>query len=251
MVCPLFRGVVILCDAGNGRVLAVIDSMEITLIRTGAATGVAARHLANKDSSVVTICGCGNQGRISLKALMHTHPVKQVYAYDADRAIAENYARDMAASFNVTVEPVADLHTGARRSDICVTCTPSKKPLLFKNDVREGTFIAAVGADSDDKVEIDPHLIASARLIADITEQSAAIGDFHYALEQGCVGLSHVQAELGDVIAGKKPGRTLRKEVVVFDSTGTALQDVAAAAIVYEKALAKGIGTSFNFGKPL
>lgn len=245
---PTIQGVAMLCDAGNGSVLALIDSMELTLIRTGAATGAAARYLARKESSVVTICGCGNQGRISLMALRHTHEITKVFVYDTDHQVADTYARELSERLQMDIEPVRRLSTAVLRSDICVTCTPSKEPLLFKDDVREGTFIAAVGADSEDKNEIDPGLVASAKLFADVAEQSATFGDFHHALNSGSVDASHLYAELGDVIAGTKTGRVHDKEIILFDSTGTALQDVVAAALVYERAVEQGIGLQFNFG---
>jgi ornithine cyclodeaminase/alanine dehydrogenase-like protein (mu-crystallin family) len=112
----------------------------------------------------------------------------------------------------------------------------------MRGDVRPGAFVAAVGADNPLKQELDPGLMASGKIVVDILEQCAAIGDLHHALEAGAVTEADVYAELGEIVAGRKPGRTSEEEIVIFDSTGTALQDVAAAAVVYERALRAGVG---------
>jgi alanine dehydrogenase len=124
-----------------------------------------------------------------------------------------------------------------------------KRILPKREYVSPGTFIAAVGADSDDKQELDPKLIASSKVVVDLVEQCATIGELHHALEQGIVTKQDVQAELGEIITGKKAGRTSDDEVIIFDSTGTALQDVAAAAIVYERAVCTGIGVVMDLAK--
>jgi alanine dehydrogenase len=243
---PTIQGVVILCDAERGRPLAVMDSAELTAVRTAAATGVAARYLARPDSKIATVCGCGVQGRAQLRALARVLRLEKVYAFDRDEARAESFAREMSDELRVGVEPAADLRRAAVESDVCVTCTPSRRPILMRGDVRPGAFVAAVGADNPLKQELDPQLMASGRIVVDILEQCAAIGDLHHALEAGAVTRDGVYAELGEIVAGRKPGRTSDEEVVIFDSTGTALQDVAAAVIVYEKALRDGVGLSLN-----
>lgn len=245
---PGIQGVIVVCNVENGRLLAVMDSIEITIVRTGAATGVAAHYLSREDAKTVTICGCGNQGRISLRALLKVRNMEFVYAYDIDPERSKQFANELSRELNIGIIAVDNLKSATTRSDICVTCTPSRKPLLFKEDVGPGMFIAAVGADNEDKQEIDPGLMAVSKVVVDLAAQSASIGDLHHALKQGLVTRSHVHAELGEVIAGKKAGRENDDEIIVFDSTGTALQDVASAAAVYEKALQKGCGTKFNFG---
>src|SRR5262249_1371211 len=133
------------------------------------------------------------------------------------------------------IEAVDELAVAARQSDICVTCTPSKRHFLEWEYVKPGTFIAAVGADSDDKQEIDPRLIASNKLVVDSVDQCAAIGELHHALDLGLMTRENVHGELGEVIAGKKSGCQSKDEIIIFDSTGTAIQDVAASALVYER----------------
>jgi alanine dehydrogenase len=243
---PTIQGVVVLCDAERGWPLAVMDSMKLTALRTAAATGVAAKYLASPDSKVATICGCGIQGRAQLRALTLVLRLEKVYAFDSDDARAESFAREMSDDLGVEVEAASDLRTAARECDVCVTCTPSRRPVLMRGDVRPGTFVAAVGADNPKKQELDPLLMASGKIVVDILEQCAAIGDLHHALEAGAVTKDDVYAELGEIITGRKPGRTSEEEIIIFDSTGTALQDVVAAALVYERALRTGVGMSLN-----
>jgi len=243
---PTIQGVVVLYDAERGRPLAILDSMELTALRTAAATGVAARHLARPDSKIVTVCGCGVQGRVQLRALAEVLPVEKVYAFDAEAARAESFAREMSEELGVEAEAAADLRRATGGSDVCVTCTPSRRPVLARGDVRPGTFVAAVGADTPLKQELDPGLMASGKIVVDILEQCVEIGDLRHALKAGAVTEADVYAELGEIVAGRKPGRTSEEEIIIFDSTGTALQDVAAAAVVYERALRDGVGLRLN-----
>ncbi|HJU55640.1 MAG TPA: ornithine cyclodeaminase family protein [Pyrinomonadaceae bacterium] len=246
---PLIQGVVLLCDALNGYPLAVMDSIEITIQRTGAATAVAAKHLARPDSKVVTVAGCGNQGRISLRALKRVLPLEKAFAYDRDEAQAASLAQELAGELRIEVEATNDLERAVGRSDIVVTCTPSRQAFLRSDWVAPGTFVAAVGADSAEKQELEPTLTARSRLVCDLVEQCAGIGELRYALDAGLLTRGQVHAELGEVVAGVKPGRMSPEETIVFDSTGMALQDVVAAAAVYEKAVALGRGTLMDFSE--
>jgi alanine dehydrogenase len=245
---PTIQGGIAVFDADNGILLALMDSIEITIIRTGAATGIAAKYLAKKGSKTITICGCGNQGLISLTAIAKSRAFNTAYLYDINRLQAERLSRHVAGLYKgLEVVCVHDVKSALRESDIVVTCTPSRTPIVDREDIAPGTFIAAVGCDSEDKSEIHPQLISASKVVSDFTEQSAAFGDLHHAIEQGLVTRSHVHAELGEIIAGRKNGREDENEIIVFDSTGTALQDVAAASIVYEKAVANSVGSRFNF----
>ena len=246
---PLIQGVIVLCDGESGYPLALMDSIEITIIRTGAATGVAAKYLARTDARVATICGCGNQGRISLRAIAKIRNLSRVYAWDIDQNQARRFADELSRELNVEVAPVDDLAAAVRESDICVTCTPSKEHFLKREYVSRGTFIAAVGADSEDKQELDPALIGSNTVVVDLLEQCASIGELHHALKQGLLTKQDVHAELGEIVTGKKAGRISEEEIIIFDSTGTALQDVAAASIVYERAASAGIGSVINLAE--
>jgi ornithine cyclodeaminase/alanine dehydrogenase-like protein (mu-crystallin family) len=245
---PAIQGVIVLCDADDGRPLAVMDSIEVTIRRTAAATAVAAKYLARPDARTVLLCGCGAQGRAQLRALARVLPLERAYAFDADAGAARSLARDLAAELDLEVSAVGDLAGALRRSDVCVTCTPSRKPLLFPDQVAPGTFVAAVGADSPDKQELDPRLMASAVVVTDVLDQCAAFGDLHHALDAGAMSRDAVQAELAELVSGRKPGRRSRDEITIFDSTGTALEDVAAAAVAYENAVARGSGLKVALG---
>jgi len=244
---PLIQGVIVLCDAENGYPLALMDSIEITIQRTGAATAVAAKYLARPESKSITICGCGNQGRVSLRALSDFFSLNEVFAYDIDGAAAQVFASDMSAETGLNVSRVHELEPAVRRSDIVVTCTPSNQFFLSAEWVRAGTFIAAVGADNEHKQELEPFLLSQNKTVVDTLDQAATIGDLHHAIDAGLVKADDAYAELGEIVAGKKPGRSSPDEIIVFDSTGMALQDVIAAAAVYEKAMSKGLGKLIDF----
>ena len=246
---PTIQGVIVLNDAENGRLLALFDSIELTIVRTGAATGIAAKWLSNDVLSTVTICGCGNQGSISLKAILKVRTVERVFAFDLDENQIARLKAEFADEVKIIPTSIYELPAALQKSNIVVTCTTSKKPFVHKDNILPGTFVAAVGADNEDKQEIFSSLIASNKLVTDFTDQCASIGELHHAIKEKRMAKSDVYAELGEVIAGNKSGRTSKEEIIVFDSTGTALQDVAAATIVYEKALTMGIGTKLNFAE--
>lgn len=244
---PSIQGLILLCDAENGHPLAVMDSIHVTILRTGAATAVAAKHLARPDSRVAAICGCGNQGRIQLRALAAVLPLERAEVFDTDTVRAERFARDVSEELGIDARPAPDVASAVGSSDVCVTCTPARRFFLERHMVRPGTFIAAVGADSPHKQELDPELFAESRVVADDLEQCAAFGELHHALDAGQITLGGVHGELAEIVAGQKSGRVSEEEITIFDSTGTALQDVAAAALVYEKARAGGIGRRIDF----
>ena len=244
---PNILGLILLCDGSNGRPLAVMDSIDITILRTGATAALAAKYLARPDSSTLTICGCGNQGRIQLLAMLQVLPgIRQVYAWDANADTARDFANRMASELPGTVEVVEDVGIAARDSDVIVTCTPARSFYLHREDIRPGTFIAAVGADSPGKQELEPALVASSKLVVDVLEQCARIGELQHALAANLMTLDQVHGELGRVVTGQIPGRQTDEETILFDTTGSAIQDTAAAVLVYEKALSLGAGLWLN-----
>lgn len=227
---PTIQGAILLCDGETGALLAIMDSIEVTLRRTAAASALAARFLARPDSATILVCGCGEQGRAQLAALRHVLPLKRALAWDRERDLAQGFAEETGA------EAVADLEAAARESDVIVTCTTARVPFLGAPHVRPGTFVAAVGADSPEKSEIEPALMAKALVVADALAQSAVMGDLHHALAAGVMDRRAVHAELAELVTRRKQGRTSEEQITLFDSTGTALQDVAAAALIYERA---------------
>jgi alanine dehydrogenase len=243
---PTIQGAITLCDGETGYPLALMDSTEITINRTGAATAVAAKYLARADSAIATICGCGKQGRIQLIALKYALPLERVFAYDIDEDAARAFADQLTGELGISVIPALMLQDATRQSDVIVTCSTSRRAFLRKDDVPPGAFVAAVGADSHDKQELDVRLIPSNKIVVDVLEQCAAIGELHHAINEGVAKTSDVYAELGEIVTGRKRGRTSRDEIIILDTTGTAIQDVAAAAIIYERAKDAGVGYSCN-----
>jgi ornithine cyclodeaminase/alanine dehydrogenase-like protein (mu-crystallin family) len=230
---PTIQGAVLLFSGKDGRLLAILDSIEITSKRTAAASALAAKHLARRDSSTLAILGCGEQGRAQLAAISRVMPLARVAAWDIDAAKAERFARD---TRQLEARATADLGDATRGADIIVTATSSKAAFLTREHVSPGTFIAAVGADNPHKSEIAPQLMAQAKVVADLVAQGEVMGDLHHAIEAGAMTAAQVHAELGEIVAGLKPGRTSATEITLFDSTGVAIQDVAAAAWAYERA---------------
>ncbi|MFI5015577.1 MAG: ornithine cyclodeaminase family protein [Hyphomicrobiales bacterium] len=245
---PTIQGVIVLFDADNGCVLAVMDSIEITLHRAAAATALAARYLARPASATATICGCGDQGRVQLAALRHALPLRHVHAWDIDAAKAKDFADEMGSRWNLDIRPAASLRAAATASDAIVTCTTAHQPFLGRADVAPGTFIAAVGADSHDKSELEPDLMGAATVVADVLAQCVVMGDLHHAIRAGAMHAEDVHGELGELVVGAKRGRSGDGEITIFDSTGTAIEDVASAARVYERASAEGIGMPCRLG---
>jgi ornithine cyclodeaminase/alanine dehydrogenase len=239
---PTVQGVIYLADGTSGRPLALMDSIEITINRTGAATTLATRHLARNDSRVATICGAGVQGRIQAVAITAARHLERIHMWDANPDAATALAKDLSGSLGLDVQACRDL-APVRDSDIVVTCTSAKQAFLTPDLVRPGTFIAAVGADNPDKQELDPALFIRARVVVDSLDQCADIGDLHHALKAGVITRDRVHATLAEVVAGRKPGRGDAREITLFDSTGLGLQDVAAASALYRRAIAQGVGT--------
>jgi ornithine cyclodeaminase/alanine dehydrogenase-like protein (mu-crystallin family) len=231
---PTIQGVIVLADGNNGVLLAILDSIEVTLRRTAAASALAAQLLAAPKSSTLLVCGCGEQGRAHAEALRYVLPIERVLLWDRDREAAELLARA------INGEPVDDFDAASLTADIIACCTSAREPFLNAGIVRGGTFIAAVGADNPDKNEIAPSLMASAAIVTDSTAQCAAMGDLHHALAAGLIAQNAVRAELGEVVTRSKVGRRSPDEIIIFDSTGTGLQDVAAAATIYERLSAAG-----------
>jgi alanine dehydrogenase len=225
---PTIQGVVVLFDAAGGTPLAMMDSIALTKQRTAAATAVAAKYLARANAKTLMIYGCGQQAAAQLAAIRCVLPIERVNVVDVDSSRAELFARQNHAQ------------VGARPADVVVTCTTSKKPFL--RDLAPGTFVAAVGADNPEKSEIDPMAMRDAVVVADVLEQCATIGDLRAAIAAGVMSRDDVRAELGAIVAGRTTGRRDDAEVIIFDSTGAGFQDLAAAAIAYERALEQGRG---------
>jgi len=177
--------------------------------------------------------------------------IDRVMAYDVRVERAAHFAHDMTRQLGVDVLAVDDLRAAARQTTIWVTCTPARRWFLGREHVAPGAFVAAVGADNPDKQEIEPELLANSAVVADVLEQCATIGDLHHAIARGVMRREDVRAELADVVSGHASVRRTPEEVVVFDSTGTALQDVAAAVAIYSRAVETGDALVVDLGASL
>src|SRR5438132_4695374 len=144
---PTIQGLIAVYDAEDGRPLAVLDSIDITIKRTAAASAVAAKYLARKNSSVATICGCGGKARAQLRAIHSVLALKKILGFDLNKGPAKNFAADLSHELKLDIEPTRDLPTAIQKSDVCVTCTTSTEFFVRKEDVAYGTFITTVGAD--------------------------------------------------------------------------------------------------------
>jgi len=245
---PTIQGAIFLCDGRDGRLLAIIDSIEVTAMRTGAASAVAAKYLSRPDSQKMAVIGCGVQGLVQLQSVLEVRSPGTVYLYDLDRQraveTAETARRDDPDREYIVADDIA---TASTNSDIILTCTTARSPVLRPDDVSPGSFIAAVGADNDDKQELSSELLANSTVVCDLIDQCKDIGDLHHAISDGAMTVADVAAELGDVVSGRTSVDWSAQNVVVFDSTGSAIQDVAAAGVIYERALASGSGTRMRF----
>jgi ornithine cyclodeaminase/alanine dehydrogenase-like protein (mu-crystallin family) len=243
---PTIQGAVLFCDGKTGALLAVMDSIEITLRRTAAATALAARHLARPDSHTVAVVGCGDQALPQLQALADVLPLQSGRVFDLDPARAER----LASTSRLKLSVARDLAEATVGADVVVTCTTAREPFLGPGHVRPGAFVAAVGADAPHKSEIAPALMAAARVFTDVTAQAAEMGDLHHAVAAGAMARSGVAGELADLVCGRVAGRDTDDQVALFDSTGVAVQDVAAALTAFRCAAQGGAALRLALGAP-
>jgi alanine dehydrogenase len=226
---PTIQGAILAFDTRCGKLLAIIDSGSVTSIRTAATTAVALRHLAREGSKVATIIGCGAQGESHLKVLAHVLPIETVFMFDIDPARALALAsRAQGMQLPFTVLAIPEFAAGTGQSDVVITCTSSTAPYLEVHHVREGTVVAAVGADNDRKAEIAMSLLEAARIVTDQTEQCLKSGDLR-RLAGRPSGEQGAWSELGDLVT-RGGGRVRGNERVVFDSSGLAVEDLAIVA---------------------
>lgn len=244
---PTIQGAILLSNSRDGRLLAILDSIEVTALRTGAASAVAAKHLAPGRPRTATMIGCGVQGRIQLRSILGVLPLERVYSADVDPRQARRFADEMQRETGCEVLAVDDFTEATRESDVIVTCTPAQQAFLGPEHVSPGTFIAAVGADDSAKQELEPALMARARVVADSIDQCVEMGDLHHAIDAGAMSRDDVVADLGSVVAGHVKPNIGADDIVVFDSTGIAIQDVAAAGVIYERSRQAGIGLEVAF----
>jgi alanine dehydrogenase len=233
-------GAILVFDAHAGEPQALLDSLMITLLRTAAMTVIAAAHLAPADAQTALLIGSGRQARGQVQALKLLSPKRLQVAGRSPEHVLDIVA--FATSLGVETEQAQEISVAAQASDIIVTITRASSPVLAWRDVKPGALVIALGADSAGKQELDPKILAEGRVIVDVLGQAVQSGEVARAIEAGALRAGDVHAELSEVASGRKQARTHPEETVVFDSTGTGIQDVATAALVLDAARERGIG---------
>ena len=255
---PPLNASIMLYDDATGQLLAVVEGAHLGGLRTGAAAALGAKHLANPDSCEFLVVGCGHQCAYQVSAMLSVFPdLERVTVFDP---LTFEHAETMAASLpqavadlcgnlshNVRFEAAANLEAAVGRSDIITTITPARSPLIKAGWVRSGTHLNCVGADMAGKQEIDPALLKQARVFTDDTPQCIEVGELELAVAEGVLSEHDILGELGDVIVGTAQGRASREDITVFDTTGLAIQDLAAAKAALDAAEARDSGVLVDF----
>lgn len=239
---PTVMATILLLDPKTGAPLTIMDGTLITNLRTGAGGAVAAKYLARRDSKVVAMLGAGVQARTQLLGLNEVLKIEEVRVNDIDAKNASRFAAEMREELGVETKVFRRVKETVEVADIIVTTTPSTKPILMNEYVRSGTHINAIGADAPGKQELDPAILLHAKVVVDDVEQAIHGGEVNVPLAKGLISRSDIYADLGEIVTKKKPGRTSRDEITVFDSTGLAIQDIATDWFVYQKAKKLGKG---------
>ncbi len=243
---PAVIAVFILSDPETAEPLAIMDATFITLMRTGAAGGIAAKHLSRPESSVAALIGAGAQSHTQLDALLRVRSIRTVRVFDPHPELVPALAAEFAGR-GVAFESSDSVEQAVRGADVIVTTTPSHKPVVERAWVSDGAHINAIGADAPGKQELDPAILSDGRVFVDDVEQASHSGEVNVPLSSGALREDQLAGTLGAVLAGKTPGRTSPRDITVFDSTGLALQDLATARAVYDRAVKEHVGTAIPF----
>ena len=241
------QGTVMLFDAGNGRLKAVIDATEITAIRTAAASAVATDSLARQDSAVLAVLGAGVQGHSHVEAIPQVRPITEIRVWSRSPESAAGLAA--AGAGDAAIRAVGSVAEAVAGADIVCTTTASREPILPGSLLEAGMHVNAVGSSVPFARELDSEAMARSRIFVDRRESTLnESGDFLMAQGEGLVGEDDIVAELGELIVGAHPGRGSDQEITIFVSLGLAVEDIAAGDLVYRNALSSGRGVSIEFG---
>ena len=243
------QGAVLLFEAERGRLLAVIDATSITAIRTAAVSGVATRALAREDAGDLAILGSGTQARTHLEAMRAARPIRRVRVASKSPENARVFAAREAKAQGIEIEPVATAREAVRGADLVCTTTSSREPVLLGEWLSPGAHVNAVGSSVPFARELDTAAVVRSRLYVDRRESAVnEAGDFLIPKKEGAIGDGHIVGELGEVLTGRVAGRGSPEEITLFKSLGLAVEDVASARHIYEKAKASGQGRFLEFG---
>ncbi len=244
---PSTNGLMVLLSSKTGLVQALLlDNGYLTDVRTAAAGAVAAKHLSREDSSVAAVFGAGMQARLQLEALALVRPIREARIWARDAAKAETAATAFAGKLGFPIKAETDPRAAIAGADVIVTTTPSETPVLKAEWLEPGQHVTAMGSDAEHKNELDPHAIARATYVADSLKQTRRLGELHHAIAAHLVSAEAEFLELGQVIAGLKPGRTRADEITIADLTGTGIQDTAIATLAFARANAADAGTTLE-----
>jgi ectoine utilization protein EutC len=245
---PSTNGLMVLFSTKTGLVqAALLDNGYLTDVRTAAAGAVAARHLSRPDASVAAIFGAGMQAKLQLEALSLVRPIREARIWARDAAKAEAAAEELTVRLGFPVRAEVDGRAAVDGADIVVTTTPSGTPILKAEWLQPGQHVTAMGSDAEHKNEIEPAVVTGAGLyVADSLRQTRLLGELHHAIAAGLVTEGTIFPELGEIIAGRKPGRSGPEQITVADLTGTGIQDTAIATLAAARAAATDAGTTFE-----
>jgi alanine dehydrogenase len=243
------QGAVLLFEAERGRLLAVMDATSITAIRTAAASGVATRLLAREDAGDLAILGSGVQARTHLEAMKIARPLRRVRVASKDLDRAKSFAARESGKHGIAVEPVASAREAVAGADIICTVTSSREPVLLGEWISPGAHINAVGSSVPFARELDTAAVVRSRLYVDRRESALnEAGDFLIPKKEGALSDDHIVGEIGELLTGRVRGRQSADEITLFKSLGLAVEDVASARHIYEKAKSAGTGRFLDFG---
>lgn len=237
------QGAVLLFEADTGRLCALMDGATITAIRTAAVSGVATDRLARRDASELAILGAGVQARTHLEAITTVRPIRRVRVWSRNPGHAADFVTEAAGRYTISIEAVPTAEAAVRGADVVATVTASPEPILRRAWLKDGVHLNAVGSSIPATREIDTATMAAVRLFVDRRESAVnEAGDILIPMREGAFTADHIQAELGDVIIGKDPGRRSETELTLFKSLGLAVEDVASAAFILKRAREAGVG---------
>jgi alanine dehydrogenase len=240
---------ILLNDPETGLEFADLDGTHITDYRTGAAGGIAARFLARADATRLGVIGAGAQARTQVAAVLKVRAIRGIVVFDRHLEHAQQVAAELSKTYGVEARAARAMAEAVTDRDIVVTTTPSRTPLVPRQWVSPGTHINAIGADAAGKQELDPAILTAAKVVVDDWAQASHSGEINVPLARGELTPDQIYGSLGEIVAGKKPGREAPEEITVFDSTGLIIQDLALGLAVYQRAKEKGLGEEKDFLK--
>jgi alanine dehydrogenase len=244
---PTVMAKIVLNDPETALELVDMDGTYITNYRTGAAGGLAAKYLSRAESSTLGVIGAGVQARMQVAAVLKVRPIRQVTIYNRTTSRAHALREELASRYDVRVAVAETPQEAITGKDIIVTTTPSNTPIVMADWISPGTHINAMGADAAGKQELDPAILSKAAIFVDDWAQAQHSGEINVALAQGLLPRENLRASLGEVVAGKKPGREKAQEITIFDSTGLVIQDLALGKAVMQLAQERGLGEYKEF----